>query len=109
MVKDICSIQTPKNYIMTLYTQYYKEFEEKYTMYIPLTIILQSCIGGIAAMYILMNGLDTIAGLVQLFLCVIITSFYNAAILAQLREKWVFNTLLLSLLLNIAFIISNSL
>ncbi|WP_046755517.1 hypothetical protein [Kordia jejudonensis] len=93
---------------MTLYTEYYNEFKSKYTMYIPLTIILQSCIGGIAAMYILMNGLDTISGLVQLFLCVIFTSFYNAAILAQLREKWVFNMLILSLLLNVMFIVVNS-
>lgn len=93
---------------MTLYTQYYNEFKDKYTMYIPLTIILQSCIGGIAAMYILMNGLDTVSGLVQLFLCVILTSFYNAAILAQLREKWVFNMLIISLLFNVAFIIGNS-
>lgn len=94
---------------MTLYTRYYEEFQSKYTMYIPLTIILQSCIGAIAAMYILINGLDTISSLVQLFFCVILTSFYNAAILAQLKEKWVFNTLLLSLLVNVAFIILNAL
>lgn len=94
---------------MSLYTQYYNEFKNKYTMYIPLTIILQSCVGGIAAMYILMNGLHTISGLVQLFLCVILTSFYNAAILAQLREKWVFNMLILSLLINMLFIVFNAL
>ncbi|WP_420572853.1 hypothetical protein [Kordia sp.] len=93
---------------MTLYTQYYNEFKDKYTMYIPLTIILQSCIGGVAAMYILMNGLDTISGLIQLFLCVIFTSFYNAAILAQLREKWVFNLLIISLVLNVFFIVFNA-
>lgn len=93
---------------MTLYTQYYNEFKDKYTMYIPLTIILQSCIGGIAAMYILMNGLDTISGLIQLFLCVILTSFYNAAILAQLREKWVFNMLIISLLFSTISIIFNN-
>lgn len=93
---------------MTLYTQYYNEFKDKYTMYIPLTIILQSCIGGIATMYILMNGLDTISGLIQLFLCVILTSFYNAAILAQLKGKIVFNLLLLSLLLNVIFIVINA-
>lgn len=93
---------------MTLYTQYYNEFQEKYTMYIPLTIILQSCIGGIATMYILMNGLDTISSLVQLFLCVILTSFYNAAILAQLKGKIVFNLLLLSLLFNMLFIVINT-
>jgi ABC-type uncharacterized transport system permease subunit len=93
---------------MTLYTRYYEEFQSKYTMYIPLTIILQSCIGAIAAMYILINGLETIPSLVQLFICVILTSFYNAAILAQLKEKWVFNMLLLSLLINVIFIIVNA-
>ncbi|WP_046744399.1 hypothetical protein [Kordia zhangzhouensis] len=93
---------------MTLYTQYYNEFHDKYTMYIPLTIILQSCVGAIAAMYILINGLDTISSLVQLFICVLVTSFYNAAILAQLRDKWVFNMLLISLLLNVVFIVVNS-
>ncbi|MGH1383934.1 hypothetical protein [Kordia sp.] len=93
---------------MTLYTQYYNEFQEKYTMYIPLTIILQSCIGGIATMYILMNGLDTISSLAQLFLCVILTSFYNAAILAQLKGKIVFNLLLMSLLFNMLFIVINT-
>lgn len=93
---------------MTLYTQYYNEFKDKYTMYIPLTIILQSCIGGIATMYILMNGLDTISGLIQLFLCVILTSFYNAAILAQMKGKIVFNLLLMSLLFNVIFIVINA-
>ncbi len=92
---------------MTLYNTYLNEFESKYTMYIPLTIILQSCLGGIAAMYILMNGLDTISGLVQLFLCVILTSFYNAAILAQLKGRLVFNLLILSLLFSTVFIILN--
>ena len=94
---------------MTLYTRYYEEFHDKYTMYIPLTIILQSCLGGIAAMYILMNGLDTISSLIQLGLCVVVTSFYNAAILAQLKDKWVFNILLLSLLMSTVFILINAL
>ena len=93
---------------MTLYTQYYTEFQSKYMMYIPLTIILQSCIGSVAAMYILMNGLDTVSSLVQLFLCVIFCMFYNAAILAQLKGKIVFNMLILSLLFNIMFIIINA-
>ncbi|AXG70651.1 hypothetical protein KORDIASMS9_02894 [Kordia sp. SMS9] len=94
---------------MTLYTRYYEEFQDKYTMYIPLTIILQSCLGGIAAMYILMNGLDTISSLIQLGFCVIVTSFYNASILAQLKGKWVFNTLILSLVMSVVFILVNAL
>jgi len=93
---------------MTLYTKYYNEFQNKYLMYIPLTIILQSCIGSVAAMYILMTGLDTVYSLVQLFLCVIFCMFYNAAILAQLKGKMVFNMLILSLLFNSMFIIINA-
>ncbi|QHI35689.1 hypothetical protein IMCC3317_10360 [Kordia antarctica] len=93
---------------MTLYTEYYNEFQSKYLMYIPLTIFLQSCIGSIAAMFILMNGLDTIFSLVQLFLCVVLSMFYNAAILAQLKGKIVFNMLILSLFFNVLFIIINA-
>ncbi|MBC8754035.1 hypothetical protein H2O64_05090 [Kordia sp. YSTF-M3] len=93
---------------MTLYNTYLNEFQSKYTMYIPLTIILQSCIGSIAAMYILMNGLDTVSSLVQLFLCVIFTSFYNASILAQLKGKFVFNMLLLSLVFSALVIVLNA-
>ena len=93
---------------MTLYNNYLNEFQSKYTMYIPLTIILQSCLGGIAAMYILMNGLDTISGLVQLFLCVMLTSLYNAAILAQLKGKFVFNMLIMSLLFSLFSILFNT-
>lgn len=32
------------------------EFSHNYYMYIPLTIILQSCVGSIAAMFILYQG-----------------------------------------------------
>jgi hypothetical protein len=93
---------------MTLYIRYYEEFQDKYMMYIPLTIILQSCIGSIAAMYILMTGLDSVSSMVQLFLCVVLCMFYNAAILAQLKGKVVFNMLILSLLFNVLFIIINA-
>lgn len=92
---------------MTLYKKYYNEFQSKYLMYIPLTIILQSCIGSIAAMFILKTGLDTVSSLVELFLCVILCMFYNAAILAQLKGKIVFNILIFSLLFNVIFIVIN--
>lgn len=93
---------------MTLYSRYYEEFQDKYMMYVPLTIILQSCIGSIAAMYILMTGLDSVSSMIQLFLCVVLCMFYNAAILAQLKGKIVFNMLILSLLFNVLFIVINA-
>ena len=92
---------------MTLYTAYYNEFQNKYTMYMPLTIAMQSCVGAIAAMYILMNGLDTVSSLLQLFLCVVFTSFYNAAVIAQMKGGIVFKMLIASLLVSTVLIIIN--
>ncbi|NER14029.1 hypothetical protein GWK08_11300 [Leptobacterium flavescens] len=91
---------------MTYYHQYLAKFRENYMMYIPLTIILQSCLGSVAAMYILQNN-DRPFFLVQLFLCVCVCMFYNAAILAQLKTKIVFNLLLISLFLNTVLIVIN--
>lgn len=92
---------------MNLYTKYYNEFLKQYMMYIPLTIILQSCIGSIAAMFILMNTDYSMLSFFQLFTCVILCMFYNGAVLAQLKGKMVFNLLLMSILFNTLFIIIN--
>jgi len=68
-------------------------------MMIPLTIILQSCLGSIAKLYILMNKGSMM--LFQLGLSIAVTMIYNAAILAQINTKVVFNLLILSLWVNL--------
>lgn len=92
---------------MKLYNKAFTDFKELYMAYLPLTIILQSCIGSVAAMLILKTSSPEYFPFIQLTACVIITMLYNAAILAQLNLKLVFNTLLLSLLINVFLIVIN--
>ncbi|MBR9758416.1 MAG: hypothetical protein GYB39_10050 [Algicola sp.] len=92
---------------MELYNKLYTDFRQNYTMNIALTIILQSCIGSIAAMYILKNSTQESFQIVQLSLCVIVSMLYNATIFAQLKTKTVFNALILSLVVNVVLIIVN--
>ena len=91
---------------MNLYTKYLFDFKKHYILYIPLSIILQSCVGSIAAMYVLMNHNSSFY-MFELSLCVIVTMSYNASIMAQFKHKWVFNLLILTLIVNIGLIVIN--
>lgn len=81
-----------------------KEFKEDYYMYIPLSIIVSSCVGSIAAMTILAQGTSLIAGL-ELTLAVALCMGYNAALLAGINAKFTFRLLVLSLVVNTLLII----
>lgn len=74
------------------------EFESQYMMMIPLTIILQSCFGSIVVFYVLANGGKFF--LAKLAIATILCMTYNAAILAQLKAKYVYALLYVSLILN---------
>lgn len=79
------------------------EFEKDYYMYVPLTIILSSCIGSIAAMTILAQGTSLLSG-IELTICVSLCMLYNAALLAGLNRKISFWLLASSLLANLLLI-----
>lgn len=81
-----------------------REFENDYYMYIPLTIILNSCIGSIAAMTVLAQGTSLLTG-IELTLCVSLCMGYNAALLAGSNRKFAFWLLALSLLINMLLIL----
>ncbi len=81
-----------------------KEFEYDYYMYIPLTIILNSCIGSIAAMTILAQGTSLTSG-IELTLCVSLCMGYNAALLAGSNKKIAFWMLAVSLIANMMLIL----
>ncbi len=83
------------------------EFEYDYFMYVPLSIILQSCIGSVAAMLILANGTTLLTG-IQLSLCVSLCMGYNAALLVQAKIKPIFWLLMASLLINTILISINA-
>ncbi len=92
---------------ITRYIQkWQKEFIHNYYMYIPLTIILQSCLGSIAAMYILYQGINWVSGL-ELTVCTVLCMGYNAAILAQADRKLGFWLLMISLIVNSLLIMIN--
>lgn len=81
---------------MKLYNLLYEDFEELYLGYSALMIILSSCIASVAAMTILINGHDLVQ-MIQLFVVVVVAMGYNTAVLAQMKPKFVFNSLLVSL------------
>lgn len=83
------------------------EFEYDYYMYVPLTIILQSCIGSVAAMLILAHGTTLSTG-IQLTLCVSLAMLYNAALLANAKIKLTFWLLIASLVINTILIAINA-
>lgn len=92
---------------MNYYNKSLNDFKTNFLLYVPLTIILQSCIGSIAAMYILMNSTVESFNFFQLTLCVMLSMGYNAVILAQLKGKLIFNVLIVSLLVNCLLIAIN--
>ncbi|TYP72237.1 hypothetical protein [Aquimarina intermedia] len=89
-----------------MYSKLLEDFRSNYMMYVPLMIILSSCMGSIAAMFIL--GQERLfAQYVELTLCVSVCMIFNAAILAQMKTKIVFNLLILSLLSTTLLILIN--
>ena len=89
-----------------MYSKLLKDFREMYMAYIPLMIILSSCLGSVAAMYILMQDRSSMQ-VIQLTICVIVCMTFNASILAQMKPKLVFNLLITSLVTNTLLAIIN--
>ncbi|AFL82429.1 hypothetical protein Aeqsu_2990 [Aequorivita sublithincola DSM 14238] len=81
-----------------------QEFEYDFYMYVPLTIILNSCIGSIAAMTILAQGTSLLSG-IELTLCVSLCMGYNAVLLAGSNKMIAFWLLAVSLIVNMLLIL----
>ncbi|WP_310993244.1 hypothetical protein [Aequorivita marina] len=81
-----------------------QEFEHDYYMYVPLTIILNSCIGSVAAMTVLAQGTSLLSG-IELTICVSLCMGYNAALLAGSNRKLAFWLLIVSLIANLLLIL----
>lgn len=91
---------------MKLYKSLLEDFTQLYLGYASVAVILSSCLGGAAAMVVLVNGHDPIQ-MLQLFLLVAVCMVYNATVLIQLRPKFVFNALLVSLAVSTIFLLIN--
>jgi hypothetical protein len=91
---------------MRLYNTLYKDFEDLFVGYSALAIILTTCVGAASAMVILMNGHDFLQ-MLQLFLVVAVSMTYLVTVLAQMKAKFVFNTLILSLVVSSILLLVN--
>ena len=91
---------------MTIYNTAFKNFDKNYIGGATMAILGQSCLGAVAAMYILSNG-TSLVQMVQLGAIVFASMFANCSILAQMSHKTVFNMNILSVVLSIIFIIVN--
>ena len=93
---------------MSVYQKYYGEFKEMYYGSAAIGIIASSCLGTIAAMFILMTG-HGVWQMIQLFAVVMISMGYNTAVLSCLPAKQVFNSLVGSISVNLLFILYHGL
>lgn len=91
---------------MGIYTRLYDDFKKMYLGYGTLAIILTSCVGGAAAMVILMNG-HNVVQMIQLFLAVAVCMWYNTTLLANMKPKFIFNSLLVSLGVCVVLLVIN--
>tara|TARA_R100000935_G_scaffold3729_1_gene9302 strand:+ start:532 stop:813 length:282 start_codon:yes stop_codon:yes gene_type:complete len=91
---------------MTIYNDLLSDFKELYLGYSALAIIVSSCLGSIAVMFILTHG-NSIGQMIELSFVVIGCMAYNTAVLSQQKPKLVFNSLILSVAISLIFIIIN--
>lgn len=91
---------------MILYNTALQNLEKNYVGAATLAVLGQSCLGGVAAMTFLSNGIS-FAQMFQLGLIVFASMFANTSILAQMSHKTVFNLNILSISLSIILIILN--
>jgi hypothetical protein len=91
---------------MSTYEKFYGQFEHGFFAGSTLGVLVQSCIGGIAAMAVLENGARPLQ-MLQLFLVVALSVSYNGSILSQQKPKVVFNLLLWSIGINLLVAVIN--
>jgi len=91
---------------MSFYQKQLLDFERDYFAGATTGILVSSCMGSIAAMLILMTG-HGVMEMIQLGLVVVVCMWYNASVLAQLKAKFVFHSLIVSLLVSTFFILFN--
>jgi hypothetical protein len=71
-----------------------------------ISILGLSCLGGIAAMLILING-NSLGQMIQLFLAVVACAGFNGSVLSQLKPSFIFKYLIVSVIVCTFIIIAN--
>ncbi|MBF0694204.1 MAG: hypothetical protein IR153_04005 [Flavobacterium sp.] len=84
---------------MSTYEAFYGKFERNIMGFTATGVLVQAIVGGIAAMYVLMNG-TSIRQMMQLFVVVACCMIFNGAVLSQQKPRVVYNLLIVSLVAN---------
>lgn len=90
--------------ISSWYNNLLKKLEFSYFGLISMTILVGSILGGIAAMFIFENN----APMWQFIFCIGFSTMNNVFAISQAPVKWVFNTFVLTVLVNCLLIIINN-
>jgi len=80
---------------MNAYQNVFHQFEKGFFASCALGILVQSCVGGITAMTILMHGTG-MWEMIQLFFVVIVCLAFNGSIISVQKPKTVFNLFVIS-------------
>jgi hypothetical protein len=91
---------------MSYYQKYLDNYSRGYIGYNTLGILFQSCLGSVAAMLVLQNGVSP-AQMIQLFFVTIFCMCFNGAVLSQQKPKIVFNMLIATILVSVIISIIN--
>ena len=91
---------------MSTYEKYFGEFERMFFANCAVTVLVQSCVGGIAAMAILMNGTGLVQ-MLQLFAVVILSIGFFGTVLSTQKPKIVYNAFLLAVTVNLILAVIN--
>lgn len=91
---------------MSLYNNLLKKFSSNFIGAAAMSILVQSCLGGAAAMAVLAKGTSAIQ-ITQLALVVFISMLANTSILAQMKHQFIFNAVVASLLVSSLIIFIN--
>lgn len=91
---------------MSFYQNQLSEFSNDYYAGAATGILVSSCVGAIAAMFVLGNG-HGLLNMIQLGLIVVSCMWFNTTVLAQLSSKFVFNSLIFSVIVNVVLICMN--
>ena len=91
---------------MGLYQQSLRSYEENFFANVAIAVIAQSCLGAIAAMYILQNGTSFLQ-MTQLFVVIALCMAHNGAVLSNQKPKMIFNILLVNVVVNSIIAIIN--
>ncbi len=90
-----------------MFNKAYRYFAGSYYQLIPLTIIIQACIGSIAV-YFLLQGAPTFWDMILLMGCITATTAYLGGILGQIHVKKVFYIFIFGLIVNL-FVLTSQL